>query len=229
MSGFLLRFRRLWQWCSVVVVVGAGLSSQPVRAQAQAQLLRVSGTVSAADSRQPIPGATVRVERTRQGVAADVQGAFSLETLSTDTLQFRAVGYKTRRLPLGGSGLSQLIVQIVLVRDSVQLGEVRVTNDRPDRATINRALRNLRKPPPQPVSQVKRPPKPKPLFPVDSTAPKPPVPTLENPISLIYDQFSRAGKERRKMEEIQAKEQAEKARKAREEYNRSFKNNWGYE
>lgn len=204
----------------------ASLLARPARAQ---QPVRVSGTVSASDTKQPIPGATVRVERTRRGVAAGAQGEFSIEALSTDTVQFRAIGYKTRRLPLGGSGLSQLVLQMVLVRDSVQLGEVRVTNDRPDRAMINRALRNLRKPPPPKVSQVKRPPRPKPLFPVDSTAPKAPVPTLENPISLIYDQFSRAGKQRRKMEEIQAKEREEKARKARQTYNRAFKDSRGYE
>ncbi|WP_375416541.1 carboxypeptidase-like regulatory domain-containing protein [uncultured Hymenobacter sp.] len=214
-------------WLSALLLaLLAGLSARPAQAQ---QTMRVSGTVSAADTRQPIPGATVQIQRLRRGVAASGQGEFSVEALSTDTLQFRAVGYKPRRLLLGGSGLSQLVLQVVLVRDSVQLGEVRVTSDRPDRAAINRALRNLRKPPPPKVSQVKRPPKPKPLFPSDSAAPKAPVATLENPVSLLYDQFSRAGKERRKMEAIQAQQAAEKARQARAKYNRVFKDNRGYE
>ena len=212
----------------LLVLLSLLLGSRPAWAQAP-QPVRISGTVSGADTKQPIPGATVQVERTRRGVAAGPQGEFSLEAQSTDTLQFRALGYKTRRLPLGGSGLSQLVLQMVLVRDSVQLGEVRVTNDRPDRAMINRALRNLRKPPPPKVSQVKRPPKPKPLFAVDSTAPKAPVPTIQNPVSLLYDQFSKEGKQRRKLEEIQAKEREEKARKARQDYNKSFRDNRGYE
>ena len=226
MIGFLFPFRTTRRlWFPLLLAGWAALLVRPAQAQQQ---IRVSGTVSAGDTKQPIPGATVQVERTRSGVAANAKGDFNLVTLSTDTLQFRAIGYKTKRLPLGGSGLSQLILQIVLVRDSVQLGEVRVTNDRPDRATINRALRNMRKPPAN-VSQVKRPPKPQPLFPVDSAAPKAPVATLENPISLIYDQFSREGKQRRKLEELQAKDREEKARIAREKYNRSFKDNQGYE
>ena len=132
-------------------------------------------------------------------------------------------------MPLGGTGLSQLMVRIRLVRDSVQLGEVQVTSDRPDRAIINRALRNIKRPEPPVVSGAKRPPKPKPLFAVDSTAPKAPVPTIQSPVSLLYDQFSREGKQRRKMEEIEAGQKAEKARKARAEYNKAFKDNRGYE
>ena len=201
-----------------------------VLAQAQPTGLpmRVSGTISGADTRQPIPGATVRVQRTRRGMAAGAEGEFDIQAQATDTLQFRALGYKTRLMPLGGSSLSQLIIQIVLVRDSIQLGEVRVTQDRPDRAAINRALRNMRRPVPK-VSQVKRPPRPKPLFEVDSAAPKPPVPTLENPVSLIYEQFSRAGKERRKMAEILEQQRQQKAAQEQRRRNRVFKDNRGYE
>ena len=208
-----------------LLLVLLGLCARPAHAQ---QSVRVSGTVTAADTKEAIPGATVQVQRTRRGTAANAEGDFSVEALSTDTIQFRALGYKTRRLPLGGSGLSQLVLQITLVRDSIQLGEVRVTSDRPDRAIINRALRNMRKPVPK-VSQVKRPPKPKPLFEVDSAAPKPPTATLENPVSLIYEQFSKAGKERRKMAEIEEQQRQEKARQARKQYNRAFKDNRGYE
>jgi len=216
------RRRLAWPWLlAVLLALGAV-------APAQAQL-RVSGTVSGADTRKPMPGATVQVQRTRRGVVTGASGDFSLEAMPTDTILFRALGYKPQRMPLGGTGLSQFIVRIQLERDSVRLGEVQVTGDRADRAVINRALRNIKRPKPPVVSQVKRPPKPKPLFAVDSTAPKAPVPTIANPVSLIYDQFSRSGKERRKMEEIEAENRAEKARKARAEYNKSFKDNRGYE
>nr|WP_277881576.1 carboxypeptidase-like regulatory domain-containing protein [Hymenobacter cyanobacteriorum] len=200
------------------------------RAQAQApNTIRVSGSVAEARSRLPIPGATVQVQRTRRGVVSSTTGEFSIDALPTDTILFRALGFKAQRMPLGGSGLSQLVVRIQLVRDSVQLGNVQVTADRPDRAIINRALRNIKRPAPPVVSGVKRPPKPKPLFAVDSTAPKAPVSTIANPVSFIYDQFSREGKQRRKMEEIEAEQKAEKARKARAQYNKAFKDNRGYE
>ena len=215
----------------LLLVVSGFLFSREARAQAGAPnaTVRVSGTISAAATREPIPGATVQVQRTRRGVASDVEGDFLITALPTDTLLFRALGFKPQRMPLGGSGLSQLVVRIMLVRDSVQLGNVQVTADRPDRAIINRALRNMKRPKPPVVSGVKRPPKPKPLFAVDSTAPKAPIPTIASPVSLLYDQFSREGKQRRKMEEIEAELKAEKARKARAEYNKAFRDNRGYE
>ena len=198
-------------------------------AWAQAPAVRVSGSVTAADTRQPVPGATVQVQRTRRGMVTSAAGEFAVDVLPTDTLLFRALGFKVQRLPLGGIGLSQLVVRIHLVRDSVRLGEVQVIVDRPDRVLINRALRNMKRPKPPLVSGAKRPPKPKPLFAVDSTAPKAPVPTIASPVSLLYDQFSREGKQRRKMEQIEIELKAEKARKARAEYNKAFRDNRGYQ
>ena len=211
----------------LLLAAGLGLAGA---AQAQAPAtVRVSGSVAAADTRQPVPGATVQVQRTRRGTVTTATGDFGLDALPTDTILFRALGYKVQRLPLGGIGISQLVVRIQLVRDSVRLAEVQVTADRPDRAIINRALRNIKRPVPPVTSGAKRPPRPKPLFAVDSTAPKKPVPTIASPVSLLYDQFSREGKQRRKMEDIEARLKAEKARKAREQYNKAFRDNRGYE
>ena len=220
-----LRFTELmprsWPW---VLALLAGLALP-----AQAQQVRVSGTISAFDSRQAIPGATVQVQRTRRGMASGPSGEFEIDALNTDTLLFRAVGFKSRRLPLGGTGLSQLVIQVQLLRDSVRLSEVRVNSDRPDRAMINRALRNMKRPKPPVVSGAKHPPRPKPMFPVDSSAPKAPVPTLESPVSLLYEQFSREGKQRRKVRELETADKAEKERQARAKYNKTFKDNRGYE
>ena len=217
----IIRLLRQNSWLLLVLL--AGLVA-PARAQ-----VRVSGTISEAGTRLPIPGATVQILRSQRGLASGTRGEFTIDALPTDTLIFRAIGYKARELALGGTGLSQFVVQMQLARDSVQLGEVKIIADRPDRAIINRALRNIKRPVPPQVSQVKRPPKPKPLFAVDSTAPKAPIPTLQSPVSLLYDQFSREGKQRRKMEQIQAAEAAEKARQARAKYNKAFKDNRGYE
>ena len=224
------QIRYVWAaWPRLALLLGLGLLLG-TRAQAQTpNTIRVSGSMAEARSRLPIPGATVQVQRTRRGVVSGTTGEFSIDALPTDTILFRALGFKSQRMPLGGSGLSQLVVRIMLVRDSVQLGNVQVTVDRPDRAIINRALRNIKRPKPPVVSGAKRPPKPKPLFAVDSTAPKKPSPTIASPVSLLYDQFSREGKQRRKMEEIEAEQRAEKARKVRAEYNKAFRDNRGYE
>ena len=221
-AGWLEKSGKLALLASLCLLAGLARAQAP-------NTVRVSGSVAEARSRLPIPGATVQVQRTRRGVVSGTTGEFGIDALPTDTILFRALGFKAQRMPLGGTGLSQLVVRMLLVRDSVQLGNVEVTADRPDRAIINRALRNIRRPKPPIVSGVKRPPRPKPLFAVDSTAPKAPIPTIASPVSLLYDQFSREGKQRRKMEEIEAEQRAEKARKARTQYNKAFKDNRGYE
>ncbi|MBJ6141814.1 carboxypeptidase-like regulatory domain-containing protein [Siccationidurans sp. BT559] len=215
-----------------LVLLSSLLLSRAALGQAGAPTptVRVSGTISAAATREPIPGATVQVQRTRRGVAADVEGDFLITALPTDTLLFRALGFKPKRFALSGTSLSQLVVQVALVRDSVKLSEVKVTADRPDRASINRALRNMKRPAPAVVKVPKRPAKPKPLFAVDSTAPKAAKPTIaESNVDWIYDQFSHEGKERRKLEAVKAAEAAEKARQARSQYNKAFRDNRGYE
>jgi hypothetical protein len=217
---------------AILLLFSSLLLSQMAFAQAGAPTptVRVSGTISAAATREPIPGATVMVQRTRRGVAANVEGDFLVTALPTDTLLFRALGFKPKRFALSGTALSQLVVQVALVRDSVKLSEIRVTADRPDRASINRALRNIKRPAPPVVKVPKRPAKPKPLFAVDSAAPKAEKPTIaESNVDWLYDQFSHEGKERRKMEAVKAAEAAEKARQARSQYNKAFRDNRGYE
>ena len=82
-----------------------------------AALVRVSGTVSDASTKQVLPGVAVRLRRTRQGVVTNTQGDFLLTAASTDTLLFRALGYNHSRLILPGSSLAQLVVQVRLQRD----------------------------------------------------------------------------------------------------------------
>ncbi|SHL82141.1 carboxypeptidase-like regulatory domain-containing protein [Hymenobacter psychrotolerans] len=215
-----LSSRRGWSLSGLLLVLLWGTASAQVR---------VSGSVLEAGTGRSIPGAAVIVQGTGRGTVADQEGDFRIDVSSRDTLVFRSVGFKTRRVPMGNTGLSQLVIQVSMMRDSVLLGEVRVTEGRPDRAAINRALRNIKRPSTAPTSAVKRAPAPRPLFPVDSIAPRAVAPTLASPVSLIYEQFSRAGQERRKMEEIRAREAAEQARKARQKYNKNFRDNRGYE
>ena len=215
-----------------LLIISGLLLSQPARAQAGAPgpTVRVSGRVSVAGTREPIPGASVRVQRTRRGVAADVEGNFLVTALATDTLLFRAVGFKPKLFALNNTSLSQLVLQIALVRDSVRLSEVRITADRPDRASINRALRNIKRPTPPLTKIPKRAPKPKPLFAVDSAAPRAEAPTISSSnVDWLYEQFSREGKQRRKVDALKAADAAEKARQNRTQYNKAFRDNRGYE
>jgi hypothetical protein len=185
--------------------------------------------VSDARTGRPLPGAAVRRLHTQRGVVADAEGDFLVPAYATDTLLFQALGYKPQRLPLRGTALAQLVVQVRLVPDSVRLGEVRVTADRADRTSVDRALRNMKRPAAPVVHSARRPPAPKPLFAVDSTPPSLPQPTIGSPVSLVYEKLSREGKERRKVQQLKAQEARQKAHQRQVQYNKAFKDNRGYE
>jgi hypothetical protein len=218
------------RWLGLLLLGGLLASARTAAAQADppAGRVRVSGTVSDAGTKRLLAGIAVRVRRTRQGVVSTAQGAFLLTASPSDTLLFQALGYKPYRLLVPGTSRSPFVVHIHLHRDSIRLHEVHVTAERVDRARVNRALRNLNRPVPPLVKGAQRPPLPEPLFAVDSTPPPPP-PFGGGPIGLIYAKFSRAGKERHKMDQLKAKAGHQQAHQRVVNYNKAFKDNRGYE
>ncbi len=176
-------------------------------------VIRITGVVLAAADRRPIPGAGVFVAGTGLGTAADVTGAFQLTIARTDTLVIRAVGFRQRQFTVKPSSPDRIGIEVLLYIDSVRLGEVTITADRPDRPEINRALRAIRRPStalPIPTKSVGRP-----LFERPPPGPPPPV-DLQSPVSFLYEQFSRAGRNRRKLAEWEAERAVEQADKARQ-------------
>jgi hypothetical protein len=196
------------------------LANMPAQAQRN---VRISGTVLGPDKKTPVPGAGIIRYGTTRAVISDAEGKFLIDVAADDTLLIRAVGYKPllylpQRLPV-----SEMRVNIVLQEDSVMLGEVEVTN-RPSEEMIQRALRNMNRPDP---NYVKNPAYVEPPKAIE--LPPPPPPTLLTPISLLYDLFSREGKELRKMQEIYMMLELQRQLKEQEDYNRFFKDNTGYE
>ncbi|WP_460500266.1 carboxypeptidase-like regulatory domain-containing protein [Hymenobacter agri] len=190
-------------------------------------MIRISGTVSDAVTKHGLLGVTVRIRATRQVALTNAQGNFILSAAPADTILFQLLGYKPHLLILPGTSLAQFVVHVRMQRDSIRLREVSITADRVDRASINRALRNIKRPT---VSLIKGPQRIKlqPVFAVDSTPPPPP-PTSGGPIGLIYDKFSRSGKQRRKMEQVKKSDKEQKARQRLLNYNKVFKDNRGYQ
>ncbi|MBC5775551.1 carboxypeptidase-like regulatory domain-containing protein [Pontibacter sp. KCTC 32443] len=195
-------------------------ASAPALAQ---RSVRISGTVLSSDKKTPVPGAGVIRYGTTKAVISDAEGKFLIDVEPDDTLLIRAVGYKPllylpQRLPV-----SEMRVNIVLQEDSIMLGEVEVTN-RPSEEMIQRALRNMNRPDPNYTKNPAYVPAPK-----QTPPPPPPPPTVLTPISLLYDLFSREGKELRKLQELYLIQEFERRKKEQEEYNRFFKDNTGYE
>ncbi len=100
---------------SIVLVLGIFIHSM-------AQEITVSGKVTAAD-RSELPGVSVRINATGQGVVTDVQGNYTVSASPTDTLLFTFIGFIPRREVVG----TRTVINVQLAEESTELGEVVIT------------------------------------------------------------------------------------------------------
>ncbi|MDR0420503.1 MAG: carboxypeptidase-like regulatory domain-containing protein, partial [Prevotellaceae bacterium] len=66
-----------------------------------AQTKTVTGTVISGDDKQGIPGSTVLIKETAQGMAADIDGKYSIQVAKGQTLVFSAIGYDEQSVVVG--------------------------------------------------------------------------------------------------------------------------------
>lgn len=96
-----------------------GAAAAPATAQRE-----VRGTVTDAETRQPLPGVNVVAGATGVGAATDVEGRYRLLVpAGVDTLRFSFTGYVTQRVAIGGRSA----IDVALVPDARLLGDVVVT------------------------------------------------------------------------------------------------------
>jgi len=91
--------------------------------QVFAQNRTVTGTVTSKDDGTPIPGVSVKIKGTANGVATNSAGKYSLSVPSGAVLEFVSIGFTTVDVPVKGS----TVINISLATASNQLGEVVVT------------------------------------------------------------------------------------------------------
>ena len=87
---------------------------------ALAQSGTVTGTVTDAETSEPLPGVSVLVKGTTKGTVTDINGSFSLEAASDQTLIFSFIGYEGQEVPIG----NQSTFNISLAQDVETLEEV---------------------------------------------------------------------------------------------------------
>jgi len=89
--------------------------------QAFAQTRVVSGQVTGADDKQPIPGVNIVVQGTNKGTSTDANGKYSIELAANEnSLSFTFVGYKIQTVEVG----QRDVVNVILLTDATQLEEV---------------------------------------------------------------------------------------------------------
>lgn len=88
----------------------------------EAQVRRITGTVTGADDGSPIPGVSVVVEGTTLGTVTNIDGEYQIEVPNdAETLIFSFVGMKTKEVEITGS-----VVDATLQPDFVGVDEVMV-------------------------------------------------------------------------------------------------------
>jgi len=86
----------------------------------KAQNVPVSGKVTSATDKQPIPGVTVVIKGTSKGTVTDVNGSFSLDAPSGGVLVFSFVGMQKQEVPINGK--HQIFIE--MSEEKIDLGEV---------------------------------------------------------------------------------------------------------
>ncbi len=93
----------------------------------------ITGTVTDAADKQPLPGASIRVIGTQRGIVTKSDGTFSLTNLpaNAQTLEISYLGYEKQRVTLDNSQT----LQVELVRSSFMADEVVVSATRANQRT----------------------------------------------------------------------------------------------
>jgi TonB-linked SusC/RagA family outer membrane protein len=89
-----------------------------------AQTKTVTGTIIGGDDKAGIPGATVLVNETKKGIAADIDGKYSIQVEKGQTLVFSAIGYEEQSIVVGDDNRINvtLSVSATVLNEAVVVG-----------------------------------------------------------------------------------------------------------
>jgi TonB-linked SusC/RagA family outer membrane protein len=117
MSGIAVVVKNPVIWRSVLISILSGL----LCISSFGQVRTITGTVSASDTKETLPGATVVIKGTTTGVVTDVNGKYSIQVpAGKDTLVFSYVGYSPAEIRIQ----EQPVIDVVLQLTKVSLGEI---------------------------------------------------------------------------------------------------------
>lgn len=166
-------------------------------AQDIAPWVTVSGQVVQAGKGTSMSGVSIVARPSRSGTTTLANGTFKLKAHPGDTITFSSIGFQNATYFVLKTAL-QANIRIQLTEKSTELSEVEVST-RPSAEKIARALRNKKRPPEPDPMMAPAPGKPlfkeKPTVAVKASA-------YHNPVSALYEKYSKEGKEKQKMADI---------------------------
>lgn len=86
----------------------------------QQQQIEVTGTVTEAETGNPLPGVNIVIQGTTMGTTTNMDGNYSIEAPEDATLVFSFVGYEAQTIPVDG----RQQIDVTLKQSSMQLEEV---------------------------------------------------------------------------------------------------------
>lgn len=116
------------------------------QASAQENIIQINGVTMTADSLRAVPGVTVLVKNRNRGVYSSDMGVFSIVVYKGDTLQFSALGFRTKEYPIPHdiAGAYFSMIQL-MVQDTFYLPET-IIRPVPSKDEFEYAFRNWRIP-----------------------------------------------------------------------------------
>lgn len=101
-----------------VLILVALLMALPIAGWSQTKT--ISGTVISGEDNMTLPGVNVRVQGTNRGTVTDIEGSYSINAGSEETLVFSYIGFLNQEVLVG----NQNTIDITLLPDTKTLGEV---------------------------------------------------------------------------------------------------------
>ena len=102
----------------VIVILDRNITGLQQQAQQQQE---ITGTVTDAESGDPLPGATIQVQGTTTGTVTNTEGVYKIEVSDMEaTLVFSFVGYQSKTIPING----RTTIDVELEEETTELDEV---------------------------------------------------------------------------------------------------------
>ena len=93
-----------------IIVLFLFLGMQLVFAQGK----RISGVVTSSEDGSTLPGVTILIKGTANGVTTDLNGEYELTVAETSTLVFSFIGYDPQEIAINGRSVINVVIMVGL-------------------------------------------------------------------------------------------------------------------
>jgi len=134
-------------WSYLLYLILFIFSAEPLLAQSAFEnIVQINGVTMTADSLRAVPGVVVLVKNKNRGVAASDRGVFSIVVYKGDTLEFSALGFRSKEYAVPRDVQGQYVSMIqLMVQDTFYLPET-IIRPYPSREQFNYSFKYERIP-----------------------------------------------------------------------------------